>query len=91
MADRPTGRLGGTLLDLLLINREKLVKNAKVEGNFDDNNHQMLKFKILRERRKRSIRIKTLDLRKAGYNKLRDLVGRFSWEASMKGKGIQKT
>lgn len=65
-----------SLFDLLLMNREKLINNVKVEGNLGDSDQEMLEFKFLRGERKDRVRIKRLDLRKSNFKKFRELVGR---------------
>lgn len=52
-------------------------------GNSD---YKMIEFKNLRGRRKESNGIRTLDFRKANFNKLREFVGKIPWEASLKEK-----
>lgn len=38
------------------LNREKLIENVKVKGNFSDNDHEIIKFTVLRGGRKEDYR-----------------------------------
>ncbi|CAM4692336.1 unnamed protein product [Lepidochelys kempii] len=51
----------------------------------------MVEFRILRQGRKESSRIRTLDFRKADFDSLRELMGRIPWENNMRGKGVQES
>jgi len=51
----------GVLLDLVVSNRDVLVRDAKVGGSVECSDHEMVEFKILCERSKTKSRIVTLD------------------------------
>ena len=51
----------GVLLDLVLSNRNGLLRDVKVEGSLGCSDHEMVEFKILCERSKTKSRIVTLD------------------------------
>lgn len=63
-------------------------ENDQVESNFVT---LTTKFKILGGGAKENSRIRTLDIRKEDFNKLRDLVDRNPLETSLRGKGVQET
>ena len=67
---------GGVLLDLILTNKEGLVKEVKVEGSLGCSDHEMVEFKILSGRSKARSRIATLDFRRANFDLFRDLLSR---------------
>ena len=78
----------GTLLDLLLTNREGLVGDVMVGGHLGHTNHEMIEFLILREVRRRVSRTATLDFWRADFGLFRSLVDKVPWEAVLKGKGV---
>lgn len=47
----------GSLLDLLLTNKEKLVRDVKANGSLGCSNRELVEFKILREASKMNSRI----------------------------------
>ena len=55
---------GGSLLGLLLINKEELVGFVEVKSRFDCSDHKMVEFKMLKERRKACSRTKILNFRR---------------------------
>ena len=59
------------LLDLVLSNRDGLVRNVKVGGTLGFSNHEMLEFKILCGRNKAKSRIAPLDFQKANFDLFR--------------------
>ena len=59
---------GGVLLDLILTNREGLVREIKVGGSLGCSDHRMVEFKILSGRSKAKSRISTLDFTKANFD-----------------------
>jgi len=66
----------GSMLDLILINKEGLVGNVKLKGRFGCTDHEMVKFKILRAVRRAHSKLTTLDFRRTDYGRFRDLLGR---------------
>lgn len=67
---------GTDILDLILINREELGANLKVEGNLDESDHNMIDLMILRKGRCESNQIWPVDFKKVDINKHRKLVGK---------------
>ncbi|XP_053882920.1 CDK-activating kinase assembly factor MAT1 isoform X2 [Malaclemys terrapin pileata] len=51
----------------------------------------MVELRILTEGKKESSRIRTLNFRKADFDSFRELMGKISWEANMRGKGVQES
>ncbi|GAB0175611.1 nucleoside diphosphate kinase 6 [Grus japonensis] len=66
----------GATLDLVLTNKERLVKNMNLKGSLGCNDHEMVEFKILRVVRKAHSKLATLDFRRADFGLFRDLLGR---------------
>lgn len=77
----------GTLLDLLLTNKEESDRDAKIKGSLSYSNHQTVEFKILREVRKTECMITTQDFRRAEVSLFRDIPGRTSWKTALEVKG----
>ncbi|XP_048787424.1 uncharacterized protein LOC125686903 [Lagopus muta] len=77
----------GVLLDLILTNREGLVREVKVRGSLGCSDHEMVEFKILSGRSKAKSRIAILDFRRANFDLFRDLLGAVSWARVLEGKG----
>ncbi|KAG6927235.1 hypothetical protein G0U57_010163, partial [Chelydra serpentina] len=71
---------GEAVLDLILTNREEWVENLKVEGSLDESRVHYSK-----EGRRENIKIKTMNFKKADFSKLRELVGKIPWDASLRG------
>ncbi|PKU40561.1 adaptin ear-binding coat-associated protein 1 [Limosa lapponica baueri] len=73
------------LLDLLLVNREGLVGDVKVQGRLGQSDHEIIEFSILAEARQGASRTATLDFQKADLaclgTWLRVSLGRQSWRA----------
>lgn len=73
------------LLDLVLSNKEGLVDNVNLKGNFGSIDHEMVAFNILREAGRGKSKITTLDFRRGDRGLFRDLLGRvLSWEEGLK-------
>ena len=66
---------GAVLLDLVLTNRDGLVKEVKVGDSLGCSDHEMVEFKILSGRSKAISRIATLDFRRANFDLFQDLLG----------------
>lgn len=77
---------GTPILGLIQANTEELVANLKVEANLGESDHEMTDFIILKKGRKESSRIRTVDFKKAAFNKLRELVAKVSWEENLMEK-----
>ncbi|GAB0183898.1 hypothetical protein GRJ2_000855100 [Grus japonensis] len=77
-------------LDLLFANRGALVGDVMVGGHLGHGDHEMIEFSILGEVRSEVSRTATLDFWRADFGLFRRLVDRVSWEAVLKGKGVQE-
>ena len=66
----------GTLLDLILTDKEELVGVFKTGGSLGCSDHEMVEFRILRGGRRAKSRITTLGFRRADFSLFRDLLGR---------------
>ncbi|KAJ7410618.1 rna-directed dna polymerase from mobile element jockey-like [Pitangus sulphuratus] len=62
------------LLDLLLVNRKDLVNKVEIGGRLGHSDHEAIKFKISVDRKKSAIKPSTLDMRRADFRLLRELV-----------------
>lgn len=61
------------LLDLVLSNKDGLVRDVKVRGNLGYGDHEVVEFKILYGRSKAQSRIGTLDFWRANFDLFWDL------------------
>ena len=59
---------GRVLLDLVLTNKEGLVREVKVRGSLGCSYHKTVEFKTLSERTKPKSRIAILDFRRANFD-----------------------
>lgn len=78
------------MLDLLLTTKEWLVENVKLEGSRSFSDHEMVEFKTFRVVRSMCSKLPALDLRKAHFGLLRDLLGRVLWDKILEGRGSQE-
>lgn len=74
------------VLQLILTNREDLVEQLKVDGNFGESDYKTTEFTNLKKGRNESSRIRTMEFKKADFIKLRELEGRVSWEDILRKK-----
>ncbi|GAB0204868.1 mitochondrial enolase superfamily member 1 [Grus japonensis] len=86
--EEPTKR--GAMLDLVLTNKEGLVRNVKLKGSLGCCDHEMV-FKILRAPRRAHSKLATLDFRRADFGLFRDLLGRVPWDKALEGRGAQES
>ena len=66
----------GALLDLLLENREGLVGDVVIGGRLGHSDHEVVEFKIYGDRRKSATKTSSLDMGKADFRLLRELVSK---------------
>ncbi|GAB0181918.1 cAMP-dependent protein kinase inhibitor alpha [Grus japonensis] len=79
----------GTILDLVLTNKEGLVGDVKLKGSLGCSDHEMVEFEILRAARRARSKLTTLDFRRADFGLFRDLLGRIPWDKALEGRGVQ--
>ncbi|KAM6382481.1 uncharacterized protein FN964_001067 [Alca torda] len=84
MVEEPTRR--GTMLDLVLTNKEGLVASVKLKGSLGCSDHEMVELKILWAARRACSKLTTLDFKRTDFGLLRDLLGRITWGKSTGGK-----
>jgi len=89
VVEEPTRK--GTLLDLVLTNKEGLVEHVKVGGRLGCTDHEMVEFRILHGRSRAISRIKTLDLRRADFGLFKELLGGIPWARALEGRGVHKS
>ncbi|KAJ7408421.1 hypothetical protein BTVI_59623 [Pitangus sulphuratus] len=63
-----------TLLDLLLVNRADLVREAETGGHLGHSDYKAIKFKISVDRRKSASKTSTLDMKRADFRLLWELL-----------------
>jgi len=85
----PTRR--GTLLNLVLTNKEGLVEDVKVTGRLSCSDHEMVEFRILHGGSRAVSRIKTLDFRRANFGLFEELLGGILWIRALEGRGGQES
>lgn len=82
---------GETLLEMVPINKEKLVKNMKSGVSFDCNEDSTLEFSNMRGRREAEIRIITLVFWRSDFGLLGDLLGQILWMMSPERVRLQES
>lgn len=80
----------GSMLDLILINKEELMGNVKIKGSLGCNYHEMVQFGILRAARRNHRKLSILDFRRADFFLFSDLLGRIPWDEATEGRRIQE-
>jgi len=88
VVEEPTRK--GTLLDLVLTNKEGLVEDVKVGGRLGCSDHEMVEFRILRGGSTALSMIKTLDLRRADIALFKELLVGIPWARTLEGRGVQE-
>ena len=64
------------LLDLVLTNKEGLIRDVKAGGSLDCSGHEVVEFRILHGGSKAINRFTALDLRRTNFVLFKDLLGR---------------
>ncbi|KAJ7413473.1 cytosolic phospholipase A2 beta-like isoform X4 [Willisornis vidua] len=75
-------------LDLLLVNRADLVSEVEIGGCLGQSDHEVIEFKISVGRRKSASKISTLDMRRADFRQLWELVSKVPRENVFAGAGV---
>lgn len=81
-----------TLLNMMnmFVNSEGLLGNIMVGGHLRHSNHKIMEFSVSGGVKRRVSRTVTLDFEQADFGVFWKLVDRISWEAALKGKGVQE-
>ncbi|GAB0180076.1 hypothetical protein GRJ2_000472900 [Grus japonensis] len=79
------------MLDLVLTNKEGVVRNVKLKGSLGCNDHEMVEFKILKAAKRVHSKLTTLDFRREDFGLFRDLLGRVPWDKALEGRGAQES
>lgn len=74
-------------LDLLFINREKLVMNTAADGSLPCSDPRMTEFSISRKDTKLNSRVRILNFRRWDFSLFKQLLARFPKEAIIRKKG----
>jgi len=89
VVEEPTKR--DTLLDLILMNKERLVEDLKVGGILSCGDHEVVEFRILCGGNKAINRITTLDFRRSNFGLFKDRFGGIPLVRALEGRGVQET
>jgi len=89
VVEEPTRK--GTLLDLVLTNKEGLVEDVKAGGSLGSSDHEMVELRILRGGSRAISRIKILDFRRANFGLFQELLRGIPWVRTLEGRGVQES
>jgi len=78
----------GTLLDLVLTNKEGLVEDVKVGGRLGCSNHGMVNLRTLHGGSRVTSRIKTLGFKRANFGLFKEILGGIPWARVLAGRGV---
>ena len=80
----------GALLDLLFVNRKGLVGKVVIGGCLGHSDHDVVEFQIVGDRRKTSSKTSTLDMGRADFGLLKELVSKVPWESAFEDLGVHE-
>ena len=66
------------------------MSNVKLRGGLGCSDHKMVELKIPRVSKRVCSRLATLDLRRADFERFRELLGRVTWEKVLGGRAAQE-
>ncbi|RMB93593.1 hypothetical protein DUI87_30292 [Hirundo rustica rustica] len=81
---------GGTMLDLLFVNRDGLVGDVVVGGRLGQSDYEIIEFSIFGEVRRSTSKTLALDFQRADFGLFRRLIQNIPWEAALKNKSSGK-
>ena len=64
------------MLDMMLTNVSDLISDIKTGGSLGCSDHALVEFTVLRDIGKATIKVRTLNFRKANFQLFKELVGR---------------
>jgi len=73
------------MLDLVLTTKEGLVGNVQLKSSLGCSDHEMVEFRFLKAVRRAHSKLTTMDIRRADFGLLRDLLGRVPWDKALEG------
>ncbi|TRZ06600.1 hypothetical protein HGM15179_020506 [Zosterops borbonicus] len=79
------------MLDLVVTNKEGLVKYVKLKGSLGYSDHEMVEFKKLMAARRAHSKLTALDFRRADFGLFMDLLGRVPWDKALEGRRAQES
>ena len=62
----------------------------EIGGHLGHSDHEAVKFKIYGDRRKTASKTSTLDMRRADFRLLRELLSKVPWEKAFEGAGVHQ-
>lgn len=77
------------LLDLVLTDKEGLIRNVKAEGSLGCSDYEIVQLRILHERNKEIGRIAIVDLSRANCDLSKVLPGDISYVRILEGEGVE--
>ena len=81
----------GALLDLVFVNREGLMGEVVIGGCLGHSDHEVVEFQIIGDdRRKTASKTSTLDMGRADFGLLKELVSKVPWESAFEGTGVHE-
>lgn len=75
---------------MLLVNGEGLVGEVTIGGCCGHSDHEVFQFNIFSDTRKPTSKILILDMERADFKLLRELVSKVPWESAFQGVGIHQ-
>lgn len=79
------------MLDLVLTNREEMVRCVKFKGSLGHSDHKKVEFKTLRAVRRLSSKLTTPNFRREHFGLWRGLLGGVPWHKALEGRAAQES
>jgi len=78
------------ILDLLVTNASKLIRDIKIGGSLRCSDHTLVEFIVLSDKSWAKSRVRTLNFRKANFQLFEELVNGTPWETALRDKGAEQ-
>ena len=80
----------GNILDLILCNREELVKEVRAEGRIGRSDHDLIGFKLCINAKKTKNQHAMLNFGKANFTEMRKEMANIDWRRNLEGKSTNE-
>ena len=82
--------ISGNILDLILCDREGMVKLVKTEGRLGKSDHEIVSFHICVDAKRQNTQQMSRDYKRANYKRMRDQLRGIAWEEELNDKNVNE-
>jgi len=82
---------GDAILDLLVTNASELIGDRRIGGSLSCRDYALVEFRVVKDEGQAKSKVRTLNFRKANFQRFKELGNRTPWESTLRDEGAEQS